>query len=441
MYFGGGNGFNEFHPDSVRDNPFVPPVVFSAFRRYNTDDEEGKAIEEKGISVRPEITLSYKDNLAIFQFAALSFYNPVRNQYSYKLEGYSDNWIQLGSDHVATFTNLDGGDYTLRVRGSNNDGVWNEEGAALKLTVTPPWWKSTWAYIAYAILAIGFLYGVRQFEINQREQKARIRESELHAKAVEAEKRALEAENERQTKELEDARKLQLSMLPREIPKFPGYQVAVFMRTATEVGGDYYDFSTGEGPTLNVAFGDATGHGMQAGTIVTLMKGLFLSDASRFDITTFFNHCSRAIKEIRLGRLFMAFTLVRLKGNSVSLSSAGMPPAFLHRQGDGSVEEILLKGMPLGAMKNFPYLLHETTMAPGDTLLLLTDGLPEQKNAGQEMFDYARVQQTFVENVAGTPESIIQRLVSAADSWMSGVVLDDDITLLVIRKTEDTASA
>ncbi len=441
MYFGGGNGFNEFHPDSVRDNPFVPPVVFSAFRRYNTDDEEGKAIEEKGISVRPEITLSYKDNLAIFQFAALSFYNPVRNQYSYKLEGYSDNWIQLGSDHVATFTNLDGGNYTLRVRGSNNDGVWNEEGAALKLTVTPPWWKSTWAYVSYIILALGFLYGVRQFEINRREQKARMRESELRAKAVEAEKRALEAENERQTKELEDARKLQLSMLPREIPKFPGYQVAVFMRTATEVGGDYYDFSTGEGPTLNVAFGDATGHGMQAGTIVTLMKGLFLSDASRFDITTFFNHCSRAIKEIRLGRLFMAFTLVRLKGNSVSLSSAGMPPAFLHRQGDGSVEEILLKGMPLGAMKNFPYLLHETTMAPGDTLLLLTDGLPEQKNAGQEMFDYARVQQTFVENVAGTPESIIQRLVGAADSWMSGVVLDDDITLLVIRKTEDTASA
>ena len=268
-----------------------------------------------------------------------------------------------------------------------------------------------------------------------------MRESELRAKAVEAEKRALEAENERQTKELEDARKLQLSMLPREIPTFPGYEIAVFMKTATEVGGDYYDFSTGEGPSLNVAFGDATGHGMQAGTIVTLMKGLFVSDASRFDITTFFNHCSRAIKDIRLGRLFMAFTLVRLNGSSVSLSSAGMPPAFLHRRSDGSVEEILLKGMPLGAMKNFPYLLHETSMAPGDTLLLLTDGLPEQKNGNQEMFDYAQVQQVFVEGIGGSPESIIQRLVSAGDSWMSGVALDDDITLLVIRKTEDTASA
>ena len=118
-----------------------------------------------------------------------------------------------------------------------------------------------------------------------------------------------------------------------------------------------------------------------------------------------------------------------------------MPPAFLHRQVDGTVEEILLKGMPLGAMKNFPYLLHETSMAPGDTLLLLTDGLPEQKNGRQEMFDYAQVQQTFVECVTGTPEWIIERLVSAAESWMNGVVLDDDITLLVIRKTEDTVSA
>ena len=211
------------------------------------------------------------------------------------------------------------------------------------------------------MLVFGFLYGVRRFEINRREQKAQIRESELRAKAVEAEKRALEAENERKTKELEDARQLQLSMLPKEVPKFPGYEIAVFMKTATEVGGDYYDFSAGEGRTLNVAFGDATGHGMQAGTIVTLMKGLFLSDASRFDIQTFFNHCSRAIKEIKLGRLFMAFTLVRLKGQfTVCFVERRNAPGFPLPKARRSVEEILLKGMPLGAMKNFPYVLHET---------------------------------------------------------------------------------
>jgi serine phosphatase RsbU (regulator of sigma subunit) len=290
-------------------------------------------------------------------------------------------------------------------------------------------------------MIIAFLYGARRFEINQREQKARIRESELHAKAAEAEKRALQAENERQMKELEDARRLQLSMLPQKIPAVPDYEIGVFMKTATEVGGDYYDFSPGQDSTMNVAFGDATGHGMQAGTIVTLMKGLFISDASRFDITTFFNHCSNAIKGIRLGRLFMAFTLVRVRGNFLSLSSAGMPPAYLHRKGDGSIEEILLKGMPLGAMKNFPYLLHETEMHPGDTLLLLTDGLPEQKNAQEEMFDYARVEKVFREHIEEAPDEIIARLVHEGESWMGETLQEDDITLMVIRRKEESVSA
>ena len=105
------------------------------------------------------------------------------------------------------------------------------------------------------------------------------------------------------------------------------------------------------------------------------------------------------------------------------------------------IEEILLKGMPLGAMKNFPYLLHETEMHPGDTLLLLTDGLPEQKNAQEEMFDYARVEQVFREHVAEAPDEIIARLVREGESWMGETLQEDDITLMVIRRKEETASA
>ncbi|HTO93381.1 MAG TPA: SpoIIE family protein phosphatase, partial [Bacteroidota bacterium] len=435
MIFGGGNGFTEFHPDSVRDNPFIPPVVFSSFIRYNTDDKEGKPIEERGIAVRPGVTLTYKDNVATFEFAALNYYNTPKNQYAYRLEGYNDTWIQLGTGHRATFTNLDGGRYTLRVRGSNNDGVWNEEGAALRITVLPPWWKSTPAYVAYALLALAALYLIRRFEINRQAQRMQVRESDLRARAAEAEKRALQAENERKTKELEDARVLQLSMLPREVPELPGYEIAVYMKTATEVGGDYYDFSAAPDGALSVALGDATGHGMQAGTIVTLMKGLFLSDASRFEIQSFFHHASRAIKDIRLGRLFMAFTLVRLTGDRLSFSSAGMPPLLLFRAGEGTVEEILLGGMPLGAMKSFPYALHEADLRPGDAALLLTDGLPEQKDGGGEMFDYARVRRALEEAGSLPAGEIIARLTRDADAWLGGRAPDDDITLLVIRKT------
>ncbi len=164
MFFGGANGFNAFHPDSVKDNPYIPPVVITAFARYNTDDVAGKPIVEKGIAETPEIELSYKDNILTFEFAALNFRNTFKNQYAHKLEGFNDNWIQLGAKREVTCTNLDPGEYTLRVKGSNNDGVWNEEGASLKITITPPWWKTWWAYTLYGLMFAGAVFGYIRYK-------------------------------------------------------------------------------------------------------------------------------------------------------------------------------------------------------------------------------------------------------------------------------------
>jgi len=439
LYFGGANGFTRFHPDSVRANSFVPPVAFTSFVRYNSDDAAGKPIEEPGIDAKEEIRISYKDNVAVIEFAALNYFNTFKNQYAYKLEGFTENWIQLGPEHRATFTNLDGGSYTLRVKGSNNAGVWNEEGGSLRMVVSPPWWKTPWAYAGYLLLAFGVAFTARRVELNRREQKSRMREATLHAKAVEAENRALEAENRRKTKELEDARQLQLSMLPRTIPQVPDYHIAVSMQTATEVGGDYYDFSIAQDGAVNVALGDATGHGSQAGTMVTLMKGLFVSDVQRFGIVAFFRHCSRTIKELQLGRVFMAFTLARVQGPTLSLSCAGMPPVFHYKRCDGTVTEVLLEGMPLGAMKNPSYTLQDIALGEGDTVLMLSDGLPEQLNAHQEMFGYSRVAQALAEVGNRSPEEIITHFNHAAETWRGTASQDDDITLVAIQRTPASA--
>ena len=230
-------------------------------------------------------------------------------------------------------------------------------------------------------------------------------------------------------------------MLPKNLPNLPQLEIAVSMKTATEVGGDYYDFNTTPDGVLNVAFGDATGHGLAAGTIVTLMKGFFVSDSSRFDIPGFFNHCSKAIKEIKLGRLLMAFSMMRIAANKVSLSSAGMPPFYIYRKKGGTIEEVMLKGMPLGAMKNFPYVLQDTELQTGDIVLLLTDGLPEQKNTAGEMFDYARVQEKLKEAADRPPSEIIEHLVKGGEEWMNGAMQDDDITLMEVKMKEwDPAS-
>jgi len=435
LLFGGPNGFTVFDPNDVKENSYVPPVSYTNYTRYNSDDEEGKPIFEKGISDRDSILLTYKDNIVTLQFAALSYYNSSENQYRYKLEGFNENWIQLGNDHTVTFTNLSPGDYKLIVTGSNNDGLWNAEGRSLFIGVSPPWWRTNIAYAIYALTFFSLLYWLRRFEINRREQKTKLRENELRLKATEAEKRAIQIENDRKTKELEEARELQLSMLPRELPKLPNLQIAAFMRTATEVGGDYYDFIVQENGVLNIGFGDATGHGLQAGTMVTLMKGFFTSDAAKLEPQAFMNHCSNMIKEIKLGRILMSFSLLRIIDSKLLITSAGMPPVYFYNNAKKETEEILIQGMPLGAMKKFSYKLVEKELRSGDTLLLLTDGLPEQMNPNDEMFDYSRVKNHFSEIANNSPDEIINSLVKNADDWMNGKPQADDITLIVIKVT------
>ena len=433
LLFGGTNGFNVFNPDSIKGNTYVPTISFTNYLRYNTDDEEGRPIFEKGISARDSIQLTYKDNIVELEFSALSYYNNSENQYRYKLEGFNENWIQLGNNHSVTFTNLSPGDYTLKVIGSNNDGVWNKEGTSLSVEVLPPWWRTNIAYVIYIILFFSGLYGIRSFEIKRREQKAKLRENELQLKATEAEKRAIQIENDRKTKELEEARQLQLSMLPKELPNLPNLEIAAFMRTATEVGGDYYDFIVQENGVLNVAFGDATGHGLQAGTMVTLMKGFFTSDSSKLGLKEFMSHCTRVIKDIKLGRILMSFSYLKLDGNKLHITSGGMPPVYYYSKRNNRIEEITIQGMPLGAMRNASYNIVEKELNSGDTVLLLTDGLPEQMNSNQVMFDYSRVQKCFSEIVGNPPDEIINTFVKKADEWMNGAVQADDMTFVVIR--------
>ena len=433
MLFGGINGFNIFNPDSIKGNTYVPPITFTNYIRYNTDHEEGTPIIEKGISDRDSISVTYKDNIITLLFAALSYYNNSENQYRYKLVGFNDNWIQLGNNHSVTFTNLSPGDYKLMIIGSNNDGVWNDTGQSLFVEVSPPWWRTNIAYAIYVIIFLSSLYWIRRFEINRREQKARLRENQLRLKATEAEKRAIQIENDRKTKELEEARQLQLSMLPKELPKLPNLQIAAFMRTATEVGGDYYDFISQENGTLNVGFGDATGHGLQAGTMVTLMKGFFTSDAAKLEPQAFMNHCSSMIKEIKLGRILMSFSLLRFIDHKCMITSAGMPPVYFYNKEKKMIEEILIQGMPLGAMRKISYGIVEKELKSGDTLLLLTDGLPEQMNSKNEMFDYHRVKDHFEKVADSSPDEIINNLVNNADNWMNGIPQADDITFIVIK--------
>jgi len=171
---------NIFHPDSITENTTIPPIVLTKFEKYNNDEFEGKMITDRGISEIEQLDLTYKDNILSFEFVALNFKSSLKNQYSYRLDGFNKNWIHLGTQRQVTFTNLDPGEYILRVKASNNDGYWNEEGTSLKLIIHPPWYNTNLAYIVYILFIGSALYGARKYELN----RVQLRNESVHLKEV-----------------------------------------------------------------------------------------------------------------------------------------------------------------------------------------------------------------------------------------------------------------
>jgi serine phosphatase RsbU (regulator of sigma subunit) len=266
-----------------------------------------------------------------------------------------------------------------------------------------------------------------------RDKQVRLAEEEQRRREQAVEQHLLEAENERKGRELEEARQLQMSLLPRDLPRHPGLDIAVFMKTATEVGGDYYDFFPSASGALTTAIGDAAGHGATAGTMVTVVKGLLTVAAGESDLPRLLGNATRAIKRMELGRMNMALTLLRIEDRRISLSAAGMPPVLHYSPAEQRLEEIELVGMPLGTLADVAYQHWESELAPGDTLLMMTDGFAELLNSDEETMGYPRVSEIFEASVAKEPEEIIADLSSAAEAWTGGVPPHDDITFVVLR--------
>ncbi|AUD07574.1 histidine kinase [Spirosoma pollinicola] len=167
LFFGGLSGLNSFYPDSLRDNRFIPPVYITDFQLFNKSIRMG---DEQTLLTRPisdtrDITLSYQQSVLSFEFAALNYTVSEKNQYAYKLEGFDQHWIQAGTQRKVTYTNLDPGDYVLRVKAANNDGVWNQRGTFVKLHIIPPVWQTGWFKSLVILLLLGSLYALYGWRI------------------------------------------------------------------------------------------------------------------------------------------------------------------------------------------------------------------------------------------------------------------------------------
>jgi signal transduction histidine kinase/ligand-binding sensor domain-containing protein/DNA-binding response OmpR family regulator len=165
MLFGGDNGFNIFQPSAILDNEIIPDVFFTGFKLFNkeVDVQSPDSPLKKHISSSTEITLTHKQSVFSVEYVALNYASPEKNQYAYRLEGFEYTWNEVGTKREATYTNLNAGTYVFRVKASNNDGLWNQTGAALIIKVLPPIWLTWWAYAFYFILFLVLVFVFRHY--------------------------------------------------------------------------------------------------------------------------------------------------------------------------------------------------------------------------------------------------------------------------------------
>jgi len=409
IFLGGVDGLNYFHPSEIQNNRNIPNVVIQTFVKPGSLE-----IIDESQSNDTIRQITYKDKKISFQFASIDYRDPSRNEHAYMMEGYDDYWTYSGTRRYASYTNLPPGDYTFKVKGSNNDGVWNEDGASLKIKILPAPWETVWAYMLY-FATTGF--GIFGYVKRQRRLQA-------HA-----------MEEQHREEELEEARQFQLDMLPKTTPDMLNLDIAATIQTASEVGGDYYDFfPQSNGESLYVVVGDATGHGMTAGMMVSITKAGLYGIPPSIAPNEIAQRLNRVIKNIDLGWNRMAINVARFWKDRVEFTSAAMPPAYHYHKATGDVDEILLEGLPLGSFKGETFSLVDFEFKQGDSLVFISDGLPEATNQTEHMLGYQAVQDCVQANGHHNANDQKQALLDLGSAWLGDLRNQDDITIVVVKK-------
>ena len=471
MFFGGMEGFNSFYPDSLLDNKFVAPVVFTSFEKFST--KGSKSINPNSVS---EIVLTDSDYALTLEFASLDFTNPDKNMYAYMLEPASDKWMELGTRRFVPLSSLSPGVYNFRVKGTNGDGVWNEQGTTIVIRVLPPWYRSTLAIIIYILLVSIGIYLV----IKIRERNLRIQTETLEIKVaertaeveqqkteilgknhalenqnaeIEAQRDLLANQHERiskQKKQITDsiqyARRIQSAILPSsKVLLDENMDHFIIYHPKDIVSGDFYWFKKTNNHML-MAVVDCTGHGVP-GAFMSMLGNSFLNEiAIRREIA----QADQVLAEMRT-RVLDALT----QSGNISETKDGMDMAFcalnlqtlemqyagayipLHYVRNGILMEVKPDKMPVGyhVVKPHPFTNHVLQMEHGDIVYLLTDGIIDQ--FGGEYGDklkMRRIRDIISQNHHLPMEEQQSILENILTNWMGDEFNQiDDITMVGVR--------
>jgi serine phosphatase RsbU (regulator of sigma subunit)/ligand-binding sensor domain-containing protein len=412
MFFGGINGFNSFFPGKIKDNTNVPPIVITDFLKFNK-----KAKLPVPISETKKLTLSHRDYVFSFEFAALDFTVPGKNKYAYKMEGLNEDWIYTDAwKRFAVFTTLSPGRYVFKVKGSNNDGIWNEEGVSIKVVITPPFWQTWW----FRILAIflGLLIALGLYKKNMQNLSVRTR----------------------METELMTAHQAQMAIMPQQDPGVKGFDISGLCIPAHEVGGDFFDYLwlDEEQTHLAVAVGDVSGKAMKAAMTAVMSNGIIVSKA--YESRSIEDILTRINKPLYLKTEKQVFTAlciasIDIRSKTMTYSNAGLNAPLLKRS--DSVNKLESSGprFPLGIRKNTRYLEKKIQLQAGDVIVLYTDGISESWNVQEELYGDERLA-----HLLETPDisslaarEIIAKIMTDIQEFSGEIPQQDDMTVVVIK--------
>ncbi len=395
LFFGGINGFNAFFPEQIKDNEFVPPIVITQFNLFNQPveiSEQGPLF--KSITETKTIHLNYRQYDFSLRFVSLNYTNSHKNQYKYRLEGYDSNWKEVSSERTATFTNISPGTYRFQVIGSNNDDVWNNEGASILITMTPPFWKTKAFYILCFILVLVSVV----ITVKVRERKLRQEKRVLEAKVTERTREVLRQKSEIEKKNIEItdsityAQRIQHAILPeqKDIARaFPEF--FILFQPKDIVSGDFYWFGKHSGKQI-IAVIDCTGHGVP-GAFMSMIGNSLLNqivfEKNITDPSEILYHLDQgiiqALKQDSAGfnhqddGMDAAICSIIEHKHELLYAGASLPVLLIQNGSCRKIEgDIYSLGGVFSMDQDGQFTLHRVPINPGEIIYIYSDGFQDQ---------------------------------------------------------------
>ncbi len=414
FYFGSVNGLLVFYPQKTDRNMHIPPIAITDMKIKGATLLPGKSGPlQQAITETNQINLKYHQNSFSFEFVALDLTAPLKNRYAYQLKGLEADWHYTSADRrYVNYTELKPGKYVFKVRGSNNDGIWNKKGASVSINISPPFWQTWPSKIILIFLILG---GCHYYFRNR-------------------------VKNIRMKTELRTAHNAQMSIMPQFDPKISGLDISGRCLPANQVGGDFFDYFwlNRDKSRFGIAIGDVSGKAMESAMTAVLTDGMiYLKAVESSSISDTLGLVNRSLYEKTDKKIFIALCLVcfDIQNKTMTFSNAGLEEPLL--KSGNKITALKSKGakLPLGSVAEIRYESTQRQLKSGDVIFFITDGIVEAQNASKAFFSHDNLKKCIsgLNTEQLSAMQIKDKLLMNIQHFVGNTSQFDDMTIVVVK--------